>query len=483
MEPYLRSYNNDLQQFVDDNNEKLKKHYEKMKEIEKREKELNYQHLYRNYNQNAESNINYNSGIPNSYSFNTNKLEEAQRRLYTEPKDNQYTYEIDSKISNVFNPMPEENYSYENVYKRNKFQTQQRQEEDNQLYSRSSFGKQDDIVNPSSGENGNKNGIPQNHTNSSKKNLNQTGASPNYNIYDTNISQPKSIKQLNENLSSSSSGIQNFSEPTKKVDSNKLNYDLDYNKYKYGDNNKINLTDVQQDMLHQSDSKQNSLSCSGNYSNKLEDKKNDLDSYKYQNVFQHNESNNDEINRNPTANFNATSQTKEKDLNSDINALSSLPETLKVDQGIKSEGQTKTNFARDGSNRLSDEEEYHNHQSARSDEEQGIYGQTENINSNHENQIPTVNKNQKNNMEKQVTLESFMKKKNPGNYRKKYNGRVDAVSLRQQYELYWKKRKNNKIPKQKKPIQNFDRTYTEEDKFKMIKMKFIGDPIRHYYKA
>ena len=39
----------DVMKFVKENDEKLQRHYEKMKELERRERELNFGQLYKNY--------------------------------------------------------------------------------------------------------------------------------------------------------------------------------------------------------------------------------------------------------------------------------------------------------------------------------------------------------------------------------------------------------------------------------------------------
>ena len=82
-------------------------------------------------------------------------------------------------------------------------------------------------------------------------------------------------------------------------------------------------------------------------------------------------------------------------------------------------------------------------------------------------------------------LKSTNKTKKIGNY-SKYHGKVDAVSLRSKYEDFWKKKpyltKNN-IQKSKKFNYMDDPVVTRESKFKMQKMQFIADPIKHYYKT
>lgn len=98
----------DVMRFVKENDEKLQRHYEKMKELEQRERELNFQQMYRKYTSNHPEDYKSSNTFPQTDTYTQN--EQPQYQIVTEPQrnnnnNNQYVYEMNTYKNGMFNPL------------------------------------------------------------------------------------------------------------------------------------------------------------------------------------------------------------------------------------------------------------------------------------------------------------------------------------------------------------------------------------------
>ena len=97
----------DVMRFVKENDEKLQRHYEKMKELEQRERELNFQQMYRKYTSNQPEDYKSSNTFPQTDTYTQN--EQPQYQIVTEPQrnnnNNQYVYEMNTYKNGMFNPL------------------------------------------------------------------------------------------------------------------------------------------------------------------------------------------------------------------------------------------------------------------------------------------------------------------------------------------------------------------------------------------
>ena len=96
----------DVMRFVKENDEKLQRHYEKMKELEQRERELNFQQMYRKYTSNRPEDYKSSNTFPQTDTYTQN--EQPQYQIVTEPQrnnNNQYVYEMNTYKNGMFNPL------------------------------------------------------------------------------------------------------------------------------------------------------------------------------------------------------------------------------------------------------------------------------------------------------------------------------------------------------------------------------------------
>ena len=98
----------DVMKFVKENDEKLQRHYEKMKELEQRERELNFQQMYKKY-ASPPDDYKSNNTFPQTDTYNQN--DQLQYQIITEPQrnnysnNNQYVYEMNTHKNGMFNPL------------------------------------------------------------------------------------------------------------------------------------------------------------------------------------------------------------------------------------------------------------------------------------------------------------------------------------------------------------------------------------------
>lgn len=556
----------DVMKFVRENDEKLQKHYEKMKELEKRERELNFGQLYKNYNNPITFQINNQQNISHYKISNTFPIDEPdyQRlsdQIRTEPTRNMYTYEIDLNNKVPFIPLPKNKYDYPKIEEQ-KYQFE-RDDNDNKIYN-NNF----DANNYTESRNIKVNGvIPQEeieHNFSDANNQNSNNLNNQYNYrgsertsdyMNRNNQYYSESDEIGNNINANNdNGIQN-------KEGNNVNYtnQQNYENYENNNDNKYIFNENQ-------DQKQNNENNKGNHNekaeeanegNKLSNSNNTENNYKYSNIYKDNlqeinkqdQSNQqNEIFRNygQLENKRINEDTKEDNLNNNIlmdnnllrnsdnsnnyyeyenNQIKNSPELISnnnsniSDEG-RSEPQTKTNFAQNHSDinlRSSDDENEHSYQKPQymNEEEQflqNMQSKNSNFNKNRPDEIECYDDNRidtKKSKKKQTPrfksitesgnhssnenpiignknkLKSKNNSKNLGNY-SKYNGKVDAVSLKNKYEDFWKKKpyltKNN-IQKSKKFNYMDEPIVTKNSKFKMQKMQFISAPIKYYYKT
>lgn len=550
----------DVMKFVKENDEKLQRHYEKMKELEKRERELNFGQLYKNYNNPIIYQVNNQPNLPPYKSSNTFPIDDpdSQRwsdQIRTDPNRNMYTYEIDINNKVPFIPLPKNKYDYPQKEQRNQFE---RNDIDNKMYI-NNF----DVNNYGGSRNSKINnivrqeGIEQTHNFSDEKNQNSNNSKPAYYYIGsgrssdykngTNQCYSENDGMVNRNANIGN-GIQN-KEGDNIVNNNQKSYENNEQKYIFNENH------VQND----NNNKENHCAIIDevNEKNKLSNSNNTEDGYKYSNIYKDNpqESNNQNQNNSnkvifsnygPSENKGINENIKEENLNNNIpmdnnplrnsdnsnnyyeyenNQMRNSPELIgnnnsNISEEDRSEPQTKTNFAQNHSDinlRASDDENEHSYQKHQyiNEEEpflQNMQKNNTNLENNRPGEIEYYDDNRidtKKSKKKQTPrfksitesgnnssnenavignknkLKSTNKAKKIGNY-SKYQGKVDAVSLRSKYEDFWKKKpyltKNN-IQKSKKFNYMDDPIVTRESKFKMQKMQFIADPIKHYYKT
>ena len=530
----------DVMKFVKENDEKLQRHYEKMKELERRERELNFGQLYKNYG-NKPSYQPYNYKNSNTFPVDDQISSNGSDQIRTAPARNMYTYEIDMSNQNPFNPLPKNQIDYQQtnnvggyMASRNNYQGEIEQMNNNvnsnqcKGYNNYYIGSKRDYINEGYSENNNYDNI---------------GEYENHNVLENEdvMNNQENRKYVNEEYNFSND---NMKYNTNQINSSKMNNNNEYNVNNIGihnqelNNNNIIQNDNQIDNIqYPMNNKTPAIVSNNNVSNKVtnNEEENKLahsqnsnaseDNYKYSNIYKDNNNSPSNNNNQIFSNYgqaNVVNNHNSAHMNPQLNPISNSPElanNYNSDED-KSEPQTKTNFAQNHSDinlQASDDEVDFSHNQKdnyihHNEEENYIShspmnNETSNLEINRPQQIdnyddtridtkkskkkstPRFNSvtesganSQHNAMQKN---KDFLMKKNPGNYSKKYNGKVDAVSLRRKYETFWKKKpymtKTN-IEKSKHYNYMDDPIVTRESKLKMQKMQFVSDPIKHYYK-
>ena len=538
----------DVMKFVKENDEKLQRHYEKMKELEKRERELNFGQLYKNY-ANKPSYQPYNYKNSNTFPVDDQISSNGSEQIRTDPARNMYTYEIDMSNQNPFNPLPKNQIDYQQMNNvggymasRNNYQGGIEQMNDN-VNSNQVKGDNNYYI-------GSRRDYVGNEGYSDNNNYNNIGEYENHDVLENEdgMNNQENQKYVNEEYNFSND---NRKYNTNQINNSKINNNNEYNPNIIGtqnqelNNNNIIQNENQENIQYQINNKNTDIISNNTGINKVtnNEEENRLahsqnsnaseDNYKYSNIYKDNKdtspsNNNNQIfsnygqsnvvnNPNNQDNINNSAH-----MNPQLNPLGNSQEianNYNSDED-KSEPQTKTNFAQNHSDinlQASDDEVdfSHNHKDNyihHNEEEKYISHSpmnhaTSNLEVNRPHQmdnyddtrIDTKKSKKKSTPRFNSVTESganshhdamqknkdFLMKKNPGNYSKKYNGKVDAVSLRRKYETFWKKKpymtKTN-IEKSKHYNYMDEPTVTRESKFKMQKMQFISDPIKHYYK-